>query len=93
MIVNIEVGKCYAAKSKNNTGNDQHRRVLCIDNGIVIYESWGSDAQNYRDNQLSRNKASIETFTGSVYKEIDCPTGIKLLSDVQAELKKGCSEK
>jgi hypothetical protein len=86
----IHAGKCYAAKSKTN-GEDQHRRVVCIEDNVIVYESWGSGVQNHTGH-LSRHKVALDKFANDIYKEIECPKGMRNLSDVQIEAKCGCSK-
>ena len=65
-IAEIIVGRCYA------TANNQHRRILSIEENKVTYESWGGNVKNYQE-PLTRNTVNIQGFAESVDRVIDCP--------------------
>ncbi len=71
----VVVGECYA------TANNQHRRVVAINDGKVTYESWGGNVLNTRP-QLNRTSAKISTFADDVDRKIICDPSLPKMPDL-----------
>lgn len=84
-VQDVKEGACYKAKKKDNIpGAQQGRRVVCIKNGYVFYESWGLGVGN--SNKAWTHKAKIETFANDVENVIDCPIDLGPIDEIRKKL-------
>lgn len=65
----IKIGHCY------KTDNNQHRRVVAIEDGHVRYYSRGGNTNQGWEwgGGTKANPAALQTFADAVVAEIDCP--------------------